>query len=65
MKNNMIGLIKGIYKLVILFVIPFIIIGMVNYNVTIANGITALILLALMFNVDKLFNKLGIKIEED
>ena len=65
MKNNMIGLIKGIYKLVILFVVPFIIIGMVNYNVTIANGITALILLVLMFNVDKFFNKLGIKFEED
>lgn len=59
-KNVFNGLIN-IYKLVLIMTVPFLIIGMVNGNLSISNGITSLILITLLFNVKTIWNVISFK----
>lgn len=59
-KNVFNGLIN-IYKLVLITTVPFLIIRMVNGNLSISNGITSLILITLLFNVKTIWNVISFK----
>lgn len=62
-ENTIGGLIKSIYKLILIMTIPFVIIGLAIGDITISCGITSLILITLLFNVDTIWNVIRFKIE--